>query len=190
MKNKKILIVLIIVIIILGLIGWFVYQKVQENKKENQITEYIPEEEIDVAGLRQTVVSLYFNQKDTNTLIPEARRVDVKELTKDPYNTLMKLLLEGPKNEGLEKVIPDGTKINKIELKNGTIYLDLSKEFVENHKGGAEAESRTVYSIVNTLTGLNEVEAVKILIDGKEDACFKDNLINFKDAFVKQEKVT
>lgn len=190
MKNKKILIILIIVIIILGLIGWFIYQKVQQSKQQNQITEYIPEEEIDVAGLRQTVVSLYFNQKDTNTLIPEARRVDVKELTKDPYNTLIKLLLEGPKSEGLEKVIPDGTKINKIELKDGTIYLDLSKEFVENHKGGAEAESRTIYSIVNTLTGLNEVEAVKIVIDGNNESCFKDNLMNFKDAFVKQDNAT
>lgn len=68
--------------------------------------EYTPEEEIDVAGLRQTVVSLYFNQKDTNTLIPEARRVDVKDLTKNPYEMLTKLLIDGPKNEGLEKVIP------------------------------------------------------------------------------------
>ena len=185
MKNKRILIILIL-IIILGVAGYLIYQKTQENKQGNEITEYIPEEEITVSGLRQTVVSLYFREKDTNTLIPEARNIDVKELTKDPYNTLMKLLLGGPKNEKLEKVIPEETKINKIELKNNTIYLDLSKEFIENHTGGAEAESRTVYSIVNTLTQLNEVEAVKILIDGKEDARFKDNFINFKDAFVKQ----
>ncbi len=142
------------------------------------------------SGLRQTVVSLYFNQKDTNKLIPEARRVDVKDLVKDPYNTLMKLLIEGPKNEGLEKVIPEGTKVNKIELKNGIIYLDLTKEFIDNHPGGAEAESRTVYSIVNTLTGLNEVEAVKINIDGYEEEGFKDNLINFKEPFVRQEGTT
>lgn len=185
MKNKRILIISSL-IIILGVVGYLIYQKTQENKENNEVTEYIPEEEITVSGLRQTVVSLYFKEKDTNTLIPEARNIDVKELTKDPYNTLIKLLLEGPKNEKLEKVIPEGTKINKIELKNNTIYLDLSKEFVENHQGGAEAESSTVYSIVNTLTGLNEVEAVKILIDGKDDACFKDNLINLKDAFVKQ----
>ena len=133
------------------------------------------------------MVSLYFNQKDTNTLIPEARRVDVKELTKDPYITLIRLLIDGPKNEGLEQVIPEGTKINKIELKNGTIYLDLSNEFIENHKGGAEAESRTVYAIVNTLVQLNEVEAVKIVIDGNAEANFKDNAISLKDAFVKHE---
>lgn len=189
MKNKRILIILIL-IIVLGVAGYLIYRKTQENGQENEITEYVPEEEITVSGLRQTLVSLYFNQKDTNTLIPEARSIDVKELSKDPYNTLMKLLLEGPKNEKLEKVIPEGTKINKIELKNNTIYLDLSKEFIENHTGGAEAESRTVYSIVNTLTQLNEVEAVKILIDGKEDACFKDNFINLKDPFVKQNEAT
>ena len=185
MKSKKILITLII-IIILGIAGFIIYQKIQENKQNNQISEYVPEEEITISGLRQTLVSLYFNEKDTNTLIPEARSIDVKQLSKDPYNILMQLLLDGPKNEKLEKTIPDGTKINKIELKNNTIYLDISKEFIENHQGGAEAESRTVYSIVNTLTQLNEVEAVKILIDGKEDATFKDNCINLKDAFVKQ----
>lgn len=190
MKNKKIIIILIAIIIILGVIGYFIYQKIEQNKQQSQITEYIPEEEIDIAGLRQTIVSLCFNQKDTNTLVPEARSIDVKELVKDPYNILMQLLIEGPKTERLEKTIPEGTKINRIELKNGILYIDLSKEFIENHKGGAEAESRTIYSIVNTLTQLNEVEAVKILIDGKEDACFKDNAISLKDAFVKQDSIT
>ena len=185
MKNKKILIILIL-IIILGVAGFLIYQKTQENKQENQIKEYIPEEEITTDKLRQTLVSLYFCEKDTKTLVPEARSIDVKTLAKEPYNTLMELLLEGPKNEKLEKTIPEGTKVNKIELKNNTIYLDLSKEFIENHEGGAEQESRTIYSIVNTLTGLNEVEEVKIIIEGKEDEGFKDNLVNFKNVFVKK----
>ena len=99
----------------------------------------------------------------------------------------MKLLLEGPKNENLEKVMPEGTKVNKIELKNGIIYIDLSKEFIENHKGTIEEETLTIYSIVNTLTSLNEIEAVKIQIDGKEDSAFIDNAIKFKDPFVKKD---
>lgn len=99
----------------------------------------------------------------------------------------MNLLIEGPKNEKLEKAIPEGTKVNKIELKENILRIDLSKEFIENHKGGAEAEARTIYSIVNTMTQLNEVEAVKIIIDGKEDSGFKDNCINFKNVFVQKE---
>lgn len=188
MKNKRIAI-LVIIIIILGVVGYFMYVKIKENKEEKTIIEYIPEEEINIVGMRQTIVSLYFRQKDTNTLVPEARNIDVKELTKDPYVTLINLLIEGPKNDRLEKVIPEGTKINKIELKNGILNIDLSKEFVENHNGGAEEESITVYSIVNTLTQLNEVETIKILIDGNEEASFKDKLIKFKEPFVKQDEI-
>lgn len=190
MKNKKVFFILIIIIIILGLVGYFVYKKIEENKNADELIEYIPEEEITIEQLRQTIVSIYFNQKDTNTLIPEARTIDVKELTKDPYNTLLNLLIKGPTSEKLEAVIPEGTKVNKVELKNGILNVDLSKEFIENHKGGAEAENRTIYAIVNTLTGLNEVEAVKILIDGNEDSGFKDNLVKFKEPFVKQAETT
>ena len=187
MKNKKILVILIIIIIILGLVGYFINAQIKKNKEQNKITEYVPEEEITLEQLRQTTVSLYFKQKNTNTLVPEPRKIDVKELTKIPYETLMKLLLEGPKSEKLEKVIPEGTKLNKIKKKNGIIYIDLSKEFIENHKGTIEEETLTIYSIVNTLTSLNEIEAVKIQIDGKEDSAFKDNAIKFKDPFVKRD---
>lgn len=190
MKNKKIYMCFITIIIILTAIVGIIYFKINNKEKEKEITEYIPEEEITLEQMRQTIVSVYFNQKDTNTLIPEARTIDVKELAKDPYNTLLNLLLSGPNNEKLESTIPEGTRVNKVELKNGVLNIDLSKEFIDNHKGGAEAESRSIYSIVNTLTSLNEVEAVKILIEGKEDAGFKDNLITFKEAFAKQLETT
>lgn len=190
MKSKKIFIFFIIVIIVLAIIGGIIYKKKQQKLEENNMTEYIPQEEITIEQLRQTIVSIYFNEKDTNTLIPEARTIDVKELTKEPYTTLLNLLIAGPNSEKLESVIPNGTKVNKVELKNGVLYVDLSNEFIENHKGGAEAESRTIYAIVNTLTQLSEVEAVKISIDGKEDAGFKDELVKFKEAFVKQDDIT
>lgn len=102
----------------------------------------------------------------------------------------MNLLIEGPKSEKLEKTIPEGTKVNKIELKKKVLWIDLSKEFIENHKQGAEAESRTIYSILNTMTQLNEVESVKFVIDGKEDSAFSDNAIKLKDAFVPKEDIT
>lgn len=187
MKNKKIVIMLIIIIIILSACCFIIYNKIQKNKEKNEITEYTPAEEITEEQLRQTIVSLYFNSKDTNTLMPEGRTIDVKELTKEPYLTLVNLLIEGPKSEKMEKVIPEGTKVNKIELKNNTVYIDFSKEFIENHEVGAERESKTIYSIVNTLTGLNEVEAIKILIDGEEGKSFKDNCIKFNEAFVPKD---
>ena len=186
MKNKKIIII-VAIIIVLGIIGYIIYRNITVNNNQEEITEYIPEEEITQEQLRTTIVSLYFKDKTTNTLMPEARTIDVKELIKDPYTILMNLLISGPKNERLESVIPEGTKINKIEIKNNILYIDLSKEFIENHKGGVEAESTTIYSVVNTLTQLNEVEGIKIIIDNEENKAFKDNAITFRDVFVKKD---
>lgn len=63
------------------------------------------------------------------------------------------------------------------------IYL---KNLLKTIFGGAEAESATIYSIVNTLTELKEVNCVKFLIDGNENCSFKDNCINFSENFVRK----
>ena len=60
--------------------------------------------------------------------------------------------------------------------------------FIEKHINGEKEETVTIYSIVNTLTELTEVNGVKILIDGEEDKAFKDNKIKFTEAFVKIDK--
>ena len=49
-----------------------------------------------------------------------------------------------------------------IELKKDILYIDFSKEFIEKHQGGEEMESNTIYSIVNTMTQLTEVNGIKI----------------------------
>ena len=128
--------------------------------------------------------SLYFYNNETKELISEGRLIDARDLLENPYQKLMELLIKGPENQSLSKTIPDGTKINKVELKGDILYVDLSNEFIENHPGGEEQECASVYSIVDTMTNLTEVNAVKILIDGKENMAFKDNLIKFDDPFV------
>ena len=180
--NKKIILIIIILAILIGVEVWYFFFFSKSN--EQQVNEIIPEEEISEEQMRQTIVSLYFYNESAKSLASEGRLIDAKELVEDPYRKLMELLIEGPQNASLSKTIPDGTRVNKAELKGETLYLDLSKEFIENHQGGEEQESITIYSIVNTMTNLTEVNAVKILIDGKENQAFKDNKIKFDDPFV------
>lgn len=184
--NKKIFII-IVIILILGIIGVGGYLLIKNNLQPTEV-EIQPAEEITDEQMRQTIVTLYYQNKETKELMPEGRTIDSKELLSDPYVTLMKLLIEGPKSENLQSVIPEGTRVIKAELKGDILYLDLSKEFIDNHEGGEEAENLTIYSIVNTVTELNEVNSVKILINGREDQSFKDNKINFRNAFVRIEK--
>lgn len=179
---KKKIIIGVVILLLIGVGVWIFLNK----KTNNQ--EYVPQEEISDEQLRQTIVSLYFKNKNTGELESEGRLIDAKLLLNEPYKTLMELLIEGPKNEKFEATIPNGTKINKMELKNDILYIDFSKEFVDNQKNGTEEESATIYSIVNTMTRLTEINGVKILIDGKADQKFKDGKINFSDIFIKLNK--
>ena len=180
--NKKIIIAIVIILILIGLGVWYFLFYNKNNQGETN--EIIPEEEISEEQMRQTIVSLYFYNEDTKSLVPEGRLIDVKELVNEPYQKLMELLIAGPQNTSLSKTIPDGTRVNKAEVKGDILYLDLSKEFIENHQGGETQESATIYSIVNTMTNLTEINSVKILIEGEENKAFKDNKIKFDDPFV------
>ena len=190
MKNKKLLIciavAIIIILIILGVI-FFVNRSKSEENITNQITEYTPQEEISDDEIRKTIISLYFKNTETNSLIAEAKCSDVRDLSKDPYTYLINLLIVGPENEKLESPIPEGTKVNSCALKGNTVYVDLSKEFIDNAPAGIEEESMVVYSIVNSLTELNEVSNVKFLINGEENKSFKDGKITFNEIFTKND---
>ena len=174
---KRIITIVIIILLIIG-VTTGIYFYINKDKDKQEI---IPQEEISEEQLRQTIVSLYF--KSEEKLIPEARLIDVKELLENPYKTIIEMLIEGPKSEKLERTIPEGTKINKIEKKADTLIIDFSKEFIENHKGDEMQEKLTINSIVNTVTELTEINSVRILIDGEKDKAFKDGKINFIEEF-------
>ena len=189
-KLFKMVCIILIVLILIGIGAVLLLKQNGKNKNEDKdkpLEEYTPAEEITNEQIRQTIVTLYFNQKETNTLMPEARLIDAKLLTENPYITLINLLISEPKNEKLESCIPEGTTVIGAELKNDVVYLNLSNEFISKHIGGEEKEKQTIDAIVNTLTELNEVNAVKILIEGEENLSFQDNLINFAEKFIRNE---
>jgi hypothetical protein len=63
-----------------------------------------------------------------------------------------------------------------VKIDGRVATVDLTKEFVDNHPGGKTLEELTVYSIVNSLTEMKEIERVKIIINGKETKTFKGNV--------------
>ena len=163
MNGKKIGSIFFIILLIILIGGYFCIKYVKDKEEQTTIEEYTPQEEITEEQERQTIVSLYFPNKETNELNPEARLIDIKEIMNNPYEKLINLLIEGPKNDKNKKIIQEGTKINKTYLEQDCAVLDFSSEFL-NYK---EEEKRNLEnSIINTLTQLTEINQVKILIDG------------------------
>lgn len=190
MKKKNLLIGLIAILVIV-LVVWmllhFLGRPGTSSGETQPSEEYTPQEEMSDDEMRKTIVSLYFKNIETNALTPESVTIDVKELTENPYKKLMDLLLSGPSNEKLECPLPENTKVNNAYLKGDTAYVDFSSEFVDNAPSGAEEESLIVYSVVNTLTELNEVNQVRILINGDENKSFNDGSMTFKESFARND---
>lgn len=176
MKNKKIVFIFSLLFILILVGGYFgiKYVKNKNEQEETSISEYTPQEEITEQQLRQTIVSLYFPSKETKELIPEARLVDIKEIINTPYEKLVNLLIEGPKNDKCQKIIPDNTKLIKTYLEDDCAVLDFSSEFLNYNREDEKEKNNLINSLVNTLTELTEVNKIKILIDGNVNDEFKD----------------
>lgn len=176
--------IMILVVLMITMIAVFTYLVVVNSEPEQN--EYVPEEEISDTDLRNTIITLYFENSENGEVQTEARLVDSKDLLNDPYSYLVNLLIEGPKNAGLRKNIPEGAKLNSATLIGECLTLDFSKDLIENSKGDALQKSNIIYSIINTVTELKEVSRVKILIDGQESDGFDDVGISFKEEFVRK----
>jgi spore germination protein GerM len=128
----------------------------------------------DVDGVQATrngkvVLHLYFGDQEGGYLTAEDRVVAQPADTTALGGVIVDALIDGPR-KALTRTIPEGTALRAFHLvKNGTAYVDLSKEIRENHTGGAKSELMTVYSLVNSIVlNVTEVDTVKILIDGQE----------------------
>lgn len=182
-KKEGILVVVILLLIVLALGGVLIFYNKDSNEENKIVNEYTPQEEITEDQLQNTIISVYFINKETKEINPEARTIKVNLLINNPYKYLIEQLIEGPKNEKLEKGIPENTKLNKVELKEDILYIDFSKEFIENAPKGKENEQKIIETIVKTVTELNEVNYIKILIDGKENEAFEDKEVTFENTF-------
>lgn len=183
MKNKKLIMYVIIIGLILFILG-IGFLVINNHKKEkSNIKEYIPEQEISDEQLRQTNIILYFYDSSTENLGTEIRQIDSKILLENPAKILIEFLIEGPQDKNLVRLIPENTKLINIELIKGILNINFSEEFINEPNLGKEKEEKIIKSILKTVTQLNEVKGIKILINGEEEREFSDGELNFEEIF-------
>lgn len=163
---------------------YFLIEFLGKNKKI--INEYIPEAEISDTELRKTLVTLFFLDSSGN-LKKEDRMIDSKELLRNPYIAIVGMLIKGPENSELKTLIPSGTKIIDAKLNRKCVTVNLSKEFVEGAPSDVNQKTKMIYSIVNSLTELNEVQSVKFLIDGEEKEGFNEDALKLTNEFARTD---
>jgi spore germination protein GerM len=77
-------------------------------------------------------------------------------------------LIKGPYEDFNFAVIPAGTKLLGIEVANKIAKINFSQEFLSESLDSSILDDYIIYTIVNTLTEIPDIEAVSFSIDDKD----------------------
>ncbi len=110
-------------------------------------------------------ITLYFADPTASGLISEQRNVEVLR-TQLPQR-IVEELIKGPETDGLIAAINKGTLLHSVQVTHGIALVDFGSNLEPLNTGGSSRERLCLYALVNSLTELPEITAVKIAVDGK-----------------------
>lgn len=136
-------------------------------------TTFIETADADINSYQKMELHIYLANREGDALLPVTRT-----LVSNTNLSLEKLIVEqiilGPDNEDSYPVVNPETTIESITVKDGTCYVTLSEEFLaQTYQVAAEV---TIYSIVNSLIELSNVNKVQISVVGNVDAVFLEKI--------------
>ncbi|MBQ7985842.1 MAG: GerMN domain-containing protein [Clostridia bacterium] len=130
-----------------------------------------------------TGVRLYFTNAEKIELVMEYRKINIVD-TKPVEQYIVSELIKGPKIKGNERLLASDTKVLSVETTDRICYVNFKDGFLEKNAASSGKSKLVVDSVVKSLTGLNNVDSVQFLIDGKKTEKFGDTDIS--GLFVKE----
>ncbi len=116
---------------------------------------------------------LYFTTEEGKQLMPVYRSVVYNS------NILMTRLaieqiISGPNNDVSYPTINPQTKINSVSVRDGVCYVDFDSNFlIQPYAVSAEI---AIYSLVNTICAISDVNKVQISVGGSTDVVFMESI--------------
>ena len=117
---------------------------------------------------------LYFANEAGDSLVEENRRNVVYNSNISLEKLVVEKLVEGPMAEGAYPTVNPTTKIVSVTVKDGTCYVNLSNEFLNQPYN--VASDVTIYSITNSLVELSNVNRVQISVNGETNISYRENM--------------
>ena len=136
----------------------------------------IPSNEKEVEIKNQTLEYIYPNDLEVIYLLDESNYLSRTKISANNKDNLSKstdlietLTIDGKKKEimknGFKALIPKGTKLLNLSLKENILTIDFSEEF-NNVK--EEYEEKMIEALTYTLTSIEGIDKIEILINGKK----------------------
>lgn len=116
---------------------------------------------------------LYFGNEEGKALVSEVREV-VYSSALFLERVVLNQLIEGPKEENMTATLPQNLKIQGVSVRDGVCYVDFDAAFLEDPVNVTDQVE--IYSIVNSLTELSNVQQVQITVNGSPDVMLRNNI--------------
>ena len=131
-----------------------------------------------------TGVRLYFANSRKDELIMEYRKINIVD-TQPIEQYVVTELIKGPKTKGNERLLASDTKLLSVVTTDGICYVNFKEGFIEKNEAVSSGSKLVIDSVVKSLTGLDNVNSVQFLIEGKKTEKFGETDIS--GLFVKEE---
>ena len=117
-------------------------------------------------SLQKETLLLYFGNKKGDRLVKEKVNVRYNSNT-SREKALIEQLIKGPDSDNETAVIPAGTKVLGVSVKDNICYVNLDDGFMDT-TNVLNAEI-PVYAIVNSVIDGSSISRVQILVNGQTD---------------------
>jgi len=180
--TMKLKVILIIVLMLFMFVGCQQYDDVEKTNDNYPPINPFPEED-------NIEVIFYYPNKDFSILVPETRLIT--KGNEDLEFIVSQELVKGPLDKNLSNPFSSNGKIISVDVIDEIAYVNINLNLLDNVSTENE-EALLLYSLVNTLTKLDTVNKVQMLIDGeikdlfsniyytKEPLSFSFQLVNNK----------
>jgi germination protein M len=125
-----------------------------------------------INAIQTATIHLFFPNKSGNALVETTQKVQYSSNV-SMEKLVMENLLAGPKDDGMVSAIPDGTGLVSIATTNGVCYVNLDEGFL-NQKYEIQ-EPIVIYSIVDSLSEIPNVNQVQISVNGDTSGVYRDS---------------
>ena len=123
-------------------------------------------------NVTQKYMTLYFADGNAQYLTAERRKATLVDNSLE--KTIVTEITKGPDGGDAYATVPKETKVLSVETKEGICFVNLSEDFISKFSGGTTEATMAIYSIVNSLSELPDIDKVQFLIDGVKVDSFGD----------------
>lgn len=126
-----------------------------------------------INSIQTANITLYFSNPQGSALIQEVQEVHYSSNI-SLEKLVMEQLLKGPEGDDGRSAIPDGTKLVNVSVLDGVCFVNLDEGFMEQNY--EIVEPVVIYSIVNSLTELTNVNKVQISVNGDNNRMYREKM--------------